>query len=168
MSLVSFLGGYSAVLILTNEDNIDIDLDTTGEISATATNFTIEIDIEFHNQGYYDLEDLEIELELNIVYEWFNKTGNNDNVSTSETLFEYDKKLGTTKAGEVLEKEIEIEWEDLETNITAIALRLDPFKKPVIEFEAEEIKIKAKYSLGLLKFKVVLEDFDLGEYEEVA
>ncbi|MFX0071392.1 MAG: hypothetical protein ACFFAO_09915 [Candidatus Hermodarchaeota archaeon] len=167
MSLVSFLGGYSAVLILTNEDNIDIDLDTTGEISPFANNFSLELKIEFHNQGYYDLEDLELELELNIVYLWINKTGNNDNVTTTETLFDYDKDLGTTLAGDVLKKKIEIEYEDLEVNMMALATRID-LNNPRIDFEAEEIKIKAKYSLGLLKFKVVLEDFDLGEYEEVA
>ena len=34
MSLVSFLGGYSALLILSDEDNIDLDVTFEGDLTA--------------------------------------------------------------------------------------------------------------------------------------
>jgi hypothetical protein len=169
MSFVSFLGGYSAAMIFTDEDNIDIDLDyENGNIFALdPSNFSITIEFTFNNRGYFDLEDLEVELELKVIYEWFNKTGDGTNVTSSVTIFDGDKTFKTINAGEIKKNKINIEYDDLEPyNYTDIALRVNLLRDPIFEFEAEELTVSAKYSLGLLSFKATIEDFNLGDFEE--
>lgn len=170
MSLVSFLGGYSAALILTNEDNIDIDVDYEGDpLDLDITDFEIDIEFEINNLGYFDLEDLEVDLVLNLVYDWKNKTGNGINVTTEVKLYEGDKKFATIPAGERKKFKISIDYEDME--LTAIdfyniSQNADLTRDPIFSFEAEELEISAKYSLGLISFKAEIEDMDLGGFEE--
>ena len=53
MSLVSFLGGYSAFLILSDEDNIDVDFSYEGDLfDPTDPNFEFKIEVNFNNKGY--------------------------------------------------------------------------------------------------------------------
>ena len=162
MSLVSFLGGYSALLILGDEDNIDLDIDFEGDI--LDPDFEIKIEFEIYNMGYFDLEDLNIEMKLYLVYDWVNKTGDGTNVTQFVKIYEDDKSFKTIEAGEKKKNSITIDTEDLlKINLTEIAIFADRTKDPVIEFEADEIIIKAKYSLGLISFKVKIEDYKLGE-----
>lgn len=169
MSLVSFLGGYSAAMILTNEENIDIDVDYEGNPFLDYDNFEIEIKFEINNLGYFDLEDLEVELELNLVYDWKNKTGNEVNVTTEVKLYEGEKSFATIPAGERKKFKISIDYEDIE--LTAIDFynikqNADLTRDPIFSFEAEELVISAKYSLGLISFEAHIEDMDLGGFEE--
>lgn len=166
MSLVSFLGGYSALLILGNEDNINLDIDFEGDPLLDPTNFEIDIEFEINNMGYFDLEDLNIEMRLYLVYDWANKTGDGRNITQEIKIYDDDKSFRTIEAGQKKKYSITIEPDDLlKVNFTEIALYSDKFRDPVIEFKAAEIIIKAKYSLGLLSFKVVIEDYTLGELE---
>jgi len=167
MSLVSFLGGYSAALILTNEDNIDIDVDYEGNPFLDITTFEIDIEFEINNLGYFDLEDLKVELELNFVFDWKNKTGNGINVRTEVKIFEGEKSFATIPAGERKKFRVNINFEDLEpVNFSIFDENADKTRDPVFEFEAEELKISAKYSLGLISFEAHIEDMDLGKFEE--
>lgn len=167
MSLVSFLGGYSAALIFTNEENIQIDVDYEGNPFLNPTDFEIDIEFEINNLGYFDLEDLEIELKLNLVYDWKNKTGNGVNVTTEVNIYEDEKSFATIPAGERKKFKISIDYEDLKyINFTFIALNADLTRDPVFDFIAEELKISAKYSLGLISFEAEIEDMDLGGFEE--
>ena len=170
MSLVSFLGGYSALLILGDEDNIDLDIDFEGGI--LDPDFEIQIEFEINNLGYFDLEDLNIEMKLYLVYDWVNLTagpqGDGRNITKYVKIYEDDKSFRTIKAGETKKNSITIELEDLEkVNLTELVLYSDKTRDPWIEFKAEEIVIKAKYSLGLISFKVKIEDYKLGELEFV-
>jgi len=168
MSLVSFLGGYSAALILTNEANIDIDVDYEGNPFLNPTDFEIDIEFEINNMGYFDLEDLEVELKLTFVYDWKNKTGNGINVSTEVKIYEDEKSFATIPAGERKKFKITIDKDNIEyVNFTEILLNIDPTRDPVFDFIAKELEISAKYSLGLISFKAEIEDMDLGGFEEV-
>lgn len=169
MSLVSFLGGYSAALVLTNEDNIDIDVSTDGDPFKDFNEFSIDIEFTINNLGYFDLEDLEVEIELDFVFDWVNKTGDGLNVTTEVKLFEGEKEFKTTPAGEKKKHSLSIEADDLDINATyfqIIATNADRYRDPIFEFEAEEIVIRGKYSLGLISFEAHLEDYNLGEFEE--
>ncbi len=167
MSLVSFLGGYSALLILGDEDNIDLDIDIEGDPFNNTEDFEIKIEFEINNLGYFDLEDLKIELKLYMIYDWINKTGDGRNVTTAVKLYDDDKSFKTIKSGTTKKNSIKIGPEDLlGVNFTEIMLNADQTRDPVIEFEADEVKISAKYSLGLISFKVKIEDYDLGDFEE--
>ncbi|MHA1467775.1 MAG: hypothetical protein ACTSP6_06820 [Promethearchaeota archaeon] len=162
MSLVSFLGGYSALLILGNEDNIDLDVDIEGDPLLDPTDFEINIEFEINNQGYFDLEDLNIEMKLYLVYIRLNQTNAEKNTTQYVKIYEDDKSFKTIEAGKKKKNSITIEPADLlQVNFTDIALTADLTKDPVISFEAAEITIKAKYSLGLISFKVVIEDYEL-------
>ena len=164
MSLVSFLGGYSAAIILTNEENIDIDVNYEGNPFVDINTFEIEIEFEINNQGYFDLEDLEIELLLHLVYDRVTPEGN---ISTEVELYEGEKSFRPTPAGEKKKFKITIDVEDLEyVNYTDIYDNSDHFRDPIFDFEAEELTIKAKYSLGLISFEANIEDFELGGFEE--
>ena len=170
MSLVSFLGGYSALLILGDEDNIDLDIDFEGGI--LDPDFEIQIEFEINNLGYFDLEDLNIEMKLYLVYDWVNLTagpqGDGRNITKYVKIYEDDKSFRTIEAGETKKNSITIELEDLEkVDLTELVLYSDKTRDPWIEFKAEEIVIKAKYSLGLISFKVKIEDYKLGELEFV-
>ena len=164
MSLVSFLGGYSAFLILGDEDNIDLDINIEGDPFLDPTNFSIDIEFEIYNMGYFDLEDLNIEMRLNLVYDYVNYTGDGRNVTQYIKIYEDDKSFRTIEAGQKKKKSITIDPDDLlKVNFTEIGLNSDKTRDPVIEFVAGEIVITAKYSLGLISFKVKIEDYSLGE-----
>ncbi|TFG26441.1 MAG: hypothetical protein EU532_09805 [Promethearchaeota archaeon] len=167
MSLVSFLGGYSAAMILTNEDNIDVDVDYEGNPFVDLNTFEIDIEFTINNLGYFDLEDLEIELKLDIKYDYVNKTVLGVNDTTTVRLYEGEKSFRTTPAGEKKTFKINIEADDLESvNFTEIALNADPFRDPIFDFEADELIISAKYTSGLISFKAEIEDFEIGGFEE--
>ncbi len=166
MSLVSFLGGYSALLILGDEDNIDLDIDFEGDPVLNATDFEINIEFEIYNKGYFDLEDLKIEMRLNIVYDYVNYTGDGRNVTRNIKIYEDEESFSTIEAGHKEKKSITIEPDDLlKFNFTEILPHIDQTRDPPIEFVAGEIVITAKYSLGLISFKVKIEDYSLGELE---
>ena len=164
MSLVSFLGGYSAAAILTNEDNIDIDVSYDGNPFIDPNTFEIDVDFEINNVGYFDLEDLKVEMVLNLEYSRVTVSGN---VTTDKKLYEGEKSFATIPAGEKKKFKIGLDFEDIEyINFTDIALNADLTRDPIFNFVAEELKISAKYSLGLISFKADIEDMDLGGFED--
>lgn len=74
VTVVSILGGFSAFLILSNRDNIQPDLDNA-EINLYINNSTFEIEninfslpFKLNNTGYFDLENLEIGIQLFLNY----------------------------------------------------------------------------------------------------
>lgn len=169
MSLVSFLGGYSAAMILTNEKNIDIDVEYEGNPFDPASTFQIDIEFTINNLGYFDLEDLEIELKLDIRFDWVNKTvaGKNDTIDI--TIFKGEKSFRTTPAGEDKTHKINIKEDDLEVvNFTEIFINADKYRDPIFDFVANELIIRAKYTSGLISFEANIEDFKIGGFEEVA
>jgi hypothetical protein len=167
MSLVSFLGGYSAAMILTNEDNIEIDVDYEGDPFDPASTFEIDIKFTINNLGYFDLEDLEIELDLDIKFDWVNKTVPGKNESIVLTLFEGEKSFRTTTAGDKKTYKINIKEDDLEpVNFTEILIHADKYRDPIFDFIADELIISAKYTLGLISFKAEIKNFKIGGYEE--
>lgn len=166
MSSVSFLGGYSALLILGDEDNIDLDINFEGDPFLDPNNFEIEIEFEINNLGYFDLEDIELELRLYLIYERLNQTNAEINTTQSIKIYDDEKSFKTIEAGQKKKITITIEPDDLKSvNFIDINNTFNPFRDPIMEFEAAEIVIRAKYSLGLLSFKVKIEDYNLGEFE---
>ena len=169
MSLVSFLGGYSALLILGDEDNIDLDVDfSTGNLLEDPLNFNpdefkIQVEFEINNQGYFDLEDLRIEMELWIIYHE-DPPGGGDSGPVPIRIYEDHKSFSTIEAGEKEKNKITIDYDDLKViNWTHIAYNIDPDKD--IYFKAYNIDISAKYSLGLIAFKIKIDEMDLGDYK---
>jgi hypothetical protein len=74
VTLVSFLGGLSAVMILSNQDNFGIDTDNA-EFNIDINNSTLEIEnvnftlpFNITNAGYFDLENLQLSVQLGLNY----------------------------------------------------------------------------------------------------
>lgn len=74
VSIVAFLGGLSAVMILSNPDNFGIDTGNAefnidfnnSTLKFENVNFTLPFNIT--NAGYFDLENLQLELQLGLNY----------------------------------------------------------------------------------------------------
>jgi len=159
MSFISFLGGYSALLILGDKDNIDLDVDFDGNPIADPLNFEVQIKFEINNQGYFDLEDLKIELELWMDY---NILGNP--IAEEIKIYDDDKTFSTIEAGKKKENKITIDYETLEAiNWTDLGLNIDTNKD--IRFIARNVEISAKYSLGLIAFNVEIKKIELDTYD---
>ena len=74
VTVVSILGGLSAVLILSNTDNIQPDFDNA-EFNLDINNSTLEIEninfslpFKLNNTGFFDLENLEVSIQLFLNY----------------------------------------------------------------------------------------------------
>lgn len=169
MSFISFLGGYSALLILGDEDNIDLDVDfSTGGLldpaaGFNADEFEIKIDFTINNEGYFDLEDLRIEMELWMIFhEDVNGDGESEPVPVR--IYRGHKSFSTIEAGKEKVNKIKIEFDDLiGINWTHIIDNADRDKD--IYFEAYDIEISAKYSLGLIAFRVEIDKMELENYD---
>ena len=162
LSYVAFIGGYSALIILEEEDNIDLEAKFAGDIMVDPGLFEIEIDFTINNEGYSDLDDLTIEMELLMIYYTdINNDGLREPVEV--TIFDDDKSFDAIKAGEEETRSIKIEYNDIDdVNWNDILSNALPAYD--ILFTAESIIISAKYSYGLLSFNVELEDTELGIY----
>ena len=165
MSFISFLGGYSALLILSDEDNIDLDVGFEGDIFVDPTQFAIEIEFTVYNEGYFDLEDLKIEMALELIY--YNKTGghNNDPYPIGIMIYDDDKSFKTIPAGVEKKNKITIDYEDLIGTVDWYEIIANADYTKEVAFQAEDIEISARYSLGLIKFEVEIEELDLGDYK---
>ena len=74
VTMVSILGGLSAVVILSDKDNIQIDFDNA-EFNLDINNSTLEIEninfslpFKLNNTGFFDLENLEVGIQLFLNY----------------------------------------------------------------------------------------------------
>ena len=105
VTVVSILGGLSAVLILSNPDNVGIDPDSvefnldfnyaTREIENV--NFTLPFN--FTNAGYFDLENLELEIQIGMNYSHVNWTAPGVNGTRFRRIFEDSKDFGDIPKG---------------------------------------------------------------------
>ena len=169
MSLVSFLGGYSAVLILSDEDNIDLDNSYTGNVlDVNDTTMVFKVEFKFKNVGYFDLEDLELELELYIRYYHENYLPGKS-IRRDIKVYEGDDDFGDCESGQTLRDNFKIERSDILCNITDIYNNIDrnpPDNEPIVEIIAKDVIITGKYSLNLIKFRVEIDKYTVAELEK--
>ncbi|MGQ4875117.1 MAG: hypothetical protein ACP6IY_13710 [Promethearchaeia archaeon] len=165
MSVVSFLGGYSAILILSDSDNIAIpDGNINYYLNVTdpdTSKLFLDLPYKVRNAGYFDLDDLSIEVK---VYYTFHDTNKTNNATTTLLLAEKKQTFDTIKAGETDKGNFSMKYEDF-TNLEEVQNRsvyMDTTKSPMVIYTADII-ISAKYSLRLLSFTVTLKNITIGE-----
>ncbi|MHA1150568.1 MAG: hypothetical protein ACTSR8_20300 [Promethearchaeota archaeon] len=162
MSLVSFLGSYSAIIILSDPDNIVIpDGDINYNINLTKSeNMSLSIPYKFRNTGYFDLEDMQIGIKMYINFENMSEPDSNIKIKILDKNFE-DWKL--IEAEETEKGSIDVEPDDFtnlqELNDTA-NLYLDPANPHI--WYTMDLKMSAYYSMRLLYFYVELKNLDVG------
>jgi hypothetical protein len=96
-------------------------------------------------------------------FEW-DKSGKNESVEI--TLYDDEKDFKTIEAGKTEKNKIELDYEDIAgINFTDIAKYINYERDPLFTFEADELIITAKYTLGLISIKIEIEDLDLEDFE---
>lgn len=173
ITLVTILGMLSAVLILGNfEENIGIDPDdvdfnldfniTSGEINNV--NFTLPFNIT--NAGFFDLEDLNIEIEIAMRYEHINFTLPGQNDTRTVKIFEKSKLLGTIKYGDTKIFNFSgIKDDFINGSIPNPKDQINWYRTPPpdIEFFAN-FTISLIYSLGLHSLSFGMLNLSIGDY----
>ncbi|MFX0041300.1 MAG: hypothetical protein ACFE8L_00170 [Candidatus Hodarchaeota archaeon] len=171
VTAVSLLGGYSAILILSDQDNIGIDTDnadfnldyneTTGVVNDI--NFTLPFNIT--NAGFFDLEDLTLGLQIGLEYWHVNLTGPGINDTQTVKIFEKSTSYPTIKKGSTLYGNYTGVYSDFVPylgNLPDIA-DIDLFKVPIFRFFAN-FTISLTYSLGLHSITLGVNNITIGEY----
>jgi len=165
MSLVSFLGGLSAVLILgVNENGENNILVPAGPISSNLNitvpeNMTIEIPYKITNAGYFDLTNLELSIKLKIIYSHWNYTGPNGNETRKLTIFDKLETIDTIIAGDTAENNFTgtgaVGGGFITANIPNPINEINYLQ--VVNFTIDII-LSCSYSLGLLNLRVEIID----------
>jgi len=171
VTAVSFLGGYSAIMILSNQDNIGIDTDnadfnldynvTTGVIDNI--NFTLPFNIT--NAGFFDLEDLKLELQIGLQYYHVNLTGTGENISQTVKIFDKISSFPTIKKGKTLYGNFTGVYSDFAPFLVSIPdiADIDLTRVPIFNFYAN-FTISLTYSLGLHSITLGINNVTVGEY----
>lgn len=92
LSVVSILGGLSAVNILSNSDNFSFDFDNV-EFNFNASDPSqnnITVPFSFNNDGYFDLTKMELTIDIYLTYKHVNYTTPGENVTRTAKLFTAD------------------------------------------------------------------------------
>jgi len=159
LTIVSLLGGLSAITIITNPDNIGIpDGDITFTFNATnpADNY-INIPFNFTNDGYFELSNLFVRVRLNMTYGHYSGGGPTAlNVTTTRNIFDGNHTINSIPATQTINSNLEGDSSEfknipLPANISSV--------EPVI-FGAD-IFVSASYSLNLLAFRVEILNFTI-------
>ncbi len=178
LSLVSFLGGLSAVMILSDQNNIGIpDGTPSGNLTlydpGTGLKFTDFEHIEFNlpfsitNAGYFTLQELKIH--LSIVFK-YNENDPPTNATKSILIFDreidFDPLLEGLASGATLKTNFTAKYN--ETNNGGFK-NLDLIPNNPLDIDLitipptilANITMTCKYSVGLLSLNVALYDLDL-------
>lgn len=155
VTMVSILGGLSAVVILSDKDNIQIDFDNIEfnfNISTLETNFSLPFKV--NNTGYFDIEDLEIDLEIFLNYSSISLM----NDTRAIKIFNKTQPLGDIPKGEIGDFVFFGDNSSFYYPIS-IALDINWLRVPhVFEFYAN-ITVSLDYSIGLHSLSITLVNY---------
>jgi hypothetical protein len=172
VTIVAFLGGLSAVMILTNPDNIGIDIanaefnlefnNATGVVDNA--NFTLPFNIT--NAGYFDLENFKLNIELAMNYSEIDYPVFGVNETRTRKIFEKAANFGTILKGSTGYFNFTGLFGNFtfgDFNIT----KIDVFKPPpLIEFYAN-FTISLDYSLGMHSITVDILNIKVYEINSI-
>jgi len=170
ITVVSILGGLSAILILSNPNNVGIDMDNV-DFNIDFNNATLEIEnvnftlpFNFTNAGYFDLENLELEIQIGMNYSHVNLTGDGLNVSQFVRIFEDSEPFGDIAQGKTKYFTFigyNSSFSSLYTiNTTDIDWLHGP---PALEFYAN-ISVSLDYSIRMHHVSITLLDLEIGDF----
>ena len=170
VTVVSILGGMSAVMILSNPDNIGIDIanadfnlefdNTTGLVSNV--NFTLPFNIT--NAGYFNIDNFQIHVELKMNYSEIDYPVLGVNgTRTTLPLIEKTENFGTVVKGTTGDFNFTgVYSEFLVANFPNIT-KIDVYKTPpILEFYAN-FTISLDYSLGMHSVSIYIPNMWVGE-----
>ena len=152
LTIVSLLGGLSAITIISNPDNIGI---PDGPIElyfdpSTPANNNITIPFNFTNDGYFELTNLFVRVRLNMTYKHYSGGGPSaENTTTTTNVFDGNQTINSILATQTYKGSLFGDSSDFKNipNPANISI-VDP-----VTFGAD-ILVSASYSLNLLTFRV--------------
>lgn len=158
LTIVSLLGGLSAITIISNPDNVGIPdgpIELYFDPNIQANN-NITVPFNFTNDGYFTLTNLYIRVRLNMTYDHVNLTAPNVNTTTTRTIFDANQIFDSIPATDVLNDAFEGD----STDFNLPALEDVDFTAP-ITFWAD-IYLSASYSLDLLSFRIEISNVSIS------
>jgi hypothetical protein len=158
--MVSLLGAFSAILILSEEDNLQIDFDNADfnfNESTLETNFSLPFQI--NNTGYFDIENLDLYLEIFLNYSSISHM----NETVAIKIFNKTQPLGDIPKGDIGDFVFFGNTTDFYYPLWILPdinwLRLPH----IFEFYAN-ITISLDYSIGLHSLAITLENYFVEGY----
>jgi len=171
VTLVSVLGGLSAVLILSNPNNVQIDTEnaefildintTSGEINDL--DFTLPFN--FTNAGYFDLEKLKLTLKIAINYSQIDYPSPGLNETRKAIIFEKTKFFGRIPKGKTGEYIFLGDFSDfIIENFPDLTTEVDLYSGPPFFSFYANFTISLDYSIGLHTLRFGVNNMPVGEY----
>lgn len=170
ITLVSILGGLSAVLILMNQESIGIDTDDA-DFDMQINNSTLEVEdfnftlpFNFTNSGFFDLENLELTISLGMNYSHIDYPVIGVNATRQVLIFTRFENFGTIRKGETGTFIFTGDFSNFNTAVLPnFTTEVDRFRgPPIIEFYAN-LTISLDYSIGLHKITIGIHNLHVGE-----
>ena len=171
VTVVSFLGGLSAIMILANQDNIGIDTDNVdfnldyNETTGVINDINFNLPFNVTNAGFFDLEDLKLGLQIGFEYAHINLTGTGENISQTVKIFDKISSFATIKKGKTLYGNYTGIYSDFAPFLGSLPdiADIDLTRVPIFNFYAN-FTISLTYSLGLHSITLGINNITLGEY----
>jgi len=170
VTAVSILGGLSAVMILSNQDNFGIDTDNA-EFNLDINNSTLIIEnvnfslpFNITNAGYFDLENFQLNIQLGLNYSQIDGGGPGVNETRIVRILDRTQNFGDIPKG-------------LTGNFTFFGANssflhssfpdpltdIDWTRSPPLEFYAN-FTISLDYSVGMHSISITVINIKIGEY----
>ena len=169
LTLVSILGGLSAGLILMNLENIGIDTDDA-DFDMQINNSTFEVEdfsftlpFNFTNSGFFDLENLELMINLGMNYSHIDYPVLGVNTTRQVQIFTRSENFGTIHEGETGFFTFTGDLSNFNTAVLPnFTTEVDWFRgPPAIEFYAN-LTISLDYSIGLHSLTIGIHNLQVG------
>ncbi|MEE9377579.1 MAG: hypothetical protein V3V33_06040 [Candidatus Lokiarchaeia archaeon] len=169
ITLVSILGGLSAVLILTTPDTIEVDTDNADfDLQINTTTFVIEdfnftLPFNLTNTGYFDLENLNLTINLEMNYNHVDYPTPGVNTTRQVQIFTKSEIFGTIPKGTKGTFTFTGDLSNFNIGVLPnFTTEVDWYRgPPAIEFYANLI-ISLDYSIGLHAITIGILDLQVG------
>ena len=169
ITLVSILGGLSAALILTTPDTIEVDTANADfDLQINNTTFVIEafnftLPFNLTNAGYFDLENLNLTINIEINYSHVDYPTPGVNTTRQVQIFTKSEIFGTIRKGTKGTFSFTGDLSNFNIGVLPnFTTEVDWYRgPPAIEFYANLI-ISLDYSLGLHSITIGILDLPVG------
>ncbi|MFX1390751.1 MAG: hypothetical protein ACFE9Z_11860 [Promethearchaeota archaeon] len=165
VTIVSILGGLSAVIILTNPNNIAIDPgDINFDFNPSPLNVNFSLPFNITNAGYFDLENLEMTIDLYLNYDHVNYTVPGVNVTRTVQIFNKTQYYNTIPKSQTGYFNFTGHFDDFtKPNIPDFTTEVDRFRGDPYMIIYANFTLSLDYSLGLHSLTIGL--LNLTVYE---
>lgn len=171
VTVVSFLGGLSAVMILSNPDNFGVDVGNA-EFNLDINSSTLEIEnlnfslpFNLTNAGYFDLENLQLGFQLGLNYSHIDGGGPGVNETRVVKILERTQNFGDIPKGLTYNFTYFADNSSfIHSNLPDPISEIDWFRgPPALEFYAN-FTISLDYSIGMHTLIIKIINFSIGDF----